>query len=104
MSRVRTLLAAVAAIAMGAGLPGCVTTSGTTLNVQDVQAAAVAACAFLPTATTVASLIAANNPALNTAEAIAAAICAAVTAKSAPLGASGPAVAGVPIRGQFTLQ
>ncbi len=96
----RALLGAALALA----LPGCVTSSGTTLNVQDVQAAAVAACAFLPTATTVASLIAANNPALTTASAIAAAICAAVTAKSAPLGASGPAVAGVPIRGMNTLQ
>lgn len=82
---------------------GCQPAPGQT-TVQQVQAAAVAACAFLPTATTVASLIASNNPTLNTASAIAAAICAAVTAKSAPLGGSGPVVAGVPVKGQFTLQ
>lgn len=67
-------------------------------SVGDVQSIAVKACAFLPTAETVAKIISSNSPALNTSAAIASAICAAVAPKSAS-GASKATVAGVPVEG-----
>lgn len=48
--------------------------------VLDVQAAAVKACGFLPAASSVAEIIAAGNPAVTSAVAIATMICKAVTA------------------------
>jgi len=64
-------------------LGGC-TTNGTQpaggITIQDVQNAAVAACSFLPTAASIASLLTAN-PAVATASQVAALICEAVTAK-----------------------
>lgn len=73
------MLGAALAFFLAAG--GCATssTSGTTITVAGVQAAAQTACGFLPTATSVASLLTAN-PAVATAEAVAAIICGAVTA------------------------
>jgi hypothetical protein len=73
---------------------------------QDVQAAAVAACGFLPTAETVAGIIATGNPIVTTAGAVANAICFAVApAKAAHLAgrqmAVIPSVAGVIIHGKF---
>lgn len=96
----------IGALVLG-GCPSITTNPTPQLNIQSVQSIAVAACAFLPTADTVANLIAANVPALNTAEAIAAAICAAVVPKagaprlSVPPSAA-PTVDGVVIYGGFT--
>ena len=90
-------------------LSGCATTGGLApISIAGVQNAAVAACAFLPTATTVGNIIAAGNPLLTTAEAIAQAICAAVTQAPTVAAKSGrrmmvvqPMVNGVPIQGKF---
>ena len=81
---------------------GCTTGSITpTVVVTDVQQATVALCAFLPTALTVANIIAAGNPALATATEIATAICAAVTPKAAIRNGAVPMVGGVPVAGRF---
>jgi hypothetical protein len=53
------------------------------VDVGTVQADAVAICSYLPTATTVASIISANNPLAITAEAVAQAICNAIAPKVA---------------------
>jgi hypothetical protein len=71
-----------AAMAAFIGLGGCATTSGT-IAVASVQTAAQTACGFLPTAASVASLLTAN-PAVATAEAVAAIICGAVAAVPPP--------------------
>lgn len=89
---------------------GNITAATPTQLVQDVQNAAITTCEFIPTAETVANIIALNNPVLATASGIANAICAAVTQKgpvpvslrrtvnrNAPV----PTVSGVPIHGQF---
>jgi hypothetical protein len=47
-------------------------------KVKQIQAATVEACSFLPTAASVANILAANNPTLITAEGIALAICTAI--------------------------
>ena len=64
-------------------LGACATspTGGTTIggiDIATVQADAVAACSYLPTAATVAAIISANNPVAITAIAVATAICQAV--------------------------
>ena len=90
-------------------LAGCSTlgTGGAPLDltsfIAQVQATSSAVCSFLPTAETVASIIATGNPIVTTANAVANAICAAVApAKAAgKLRASQPAVAGVAIHGKF---
>ncbi len=90
-------------------LGGCATNAGGGFDISAVQNATVAACRFLPTASTVANIIAAGNPLLATAEAIAAAICAAVLPTApAPLppvlarrGVVVPTVNGVVIHGTF---
>ena len=73
-----------------------------TITPADVQAAAVQACGFLPTAATVAGILTAS-PYLATATAVASAICAAVTpTKSASkLGAAVPMVNGVVVHGKW---
>ena len=73
-------------------------------SVSSVQQLAVAVCGFLPTASTVANIIAAGNPLVATGEAIANAICAAVTPaklSGRKLGAIQPMVGGVVIHGRF---
>jgi hypothetical protein len=75
--------------------------TGAPITAADVQAAAVAACGFLPTAATVANIIAAGNPAVATVSTIAQAICSAVTAKGGRLGGAAPNVNGVPVHGRF---
>ena len=75
--------------------------TGAPITAADVQAAAVAACGFLPTASTVANIIAAGNPAVATVSTIAGAICAAVTSKGARLGGVSPNVNGVTVHGRF---
>ena len=83
-------------------MAACATTpGGTGISVASVQSAAVLACSFQPTADTVAGILAVGNPAIATAEAVAAAICAAVTGKAAKRGAAVPTVAGVPVKGSF---
>ena len=67
------LLSATAAV--GLLLGGC-----TTVTLEQIQAAAVAACGFLPTAVQVSSLFPNLNQYTGTATPIAQAICAAVTA------------------------
>ena len=76
--------------------------TGTPITAADVQAAAVAACGFLPTASTVANIIAAGNPSVNTVTTIAQAICSAVVgAKGGRLGGAAPNVNGVAVHGRF---
>jgi hypothetical protein len=97
-------LFAISALMLG----GCATTGGTTsATIVQIQQAAVVACGFLPTVSTVANiLVAPTGPAgvavSMTVEAIAGAICQAVTAKSMKKGGAAPTVYGVPIHGQFT--
>ena len=87
-------------------LGGCATIGGLSApTVAQVQAAAVAACSFLPTAATVANIIAAGNPLVSTAGAIAQAICSALASSnvrsSARLRATQPMVGNVVIHGRF---
>ena len=111
----KVLLVSTAALA----LSGCAqlqTLFGPIINatptqlVQDVENAAVATCSFLPTAETVAGIIAVGNPALATASSIANAICADVVPKTPVVqairktinpNAPVPTVSGVPVRGTF---
>ena len=83
---------------------GCATTSSTDIaaTIAQVQQIAVQICAFIPTAATVAGILATGNPAVATASAAAAAICAAVTpAKAAGKLRGVPTVSGVVIHGRF---
>ncbi len=70
------------AVALGAAgcvasiTPGGVPTIG--LDIATIQADAVLACAYLPTASTIAAIISANNPLTITAEMVAYAICNAI--------------------------
>jgi len=83
---------------------GCGVTNpftGVPITAADVQAAAVSACGFLPTAATVANIIAAGNPTLTTATTVAQAICSAVTAHGGRLGGAAPNVNGVAVHGRF---
>ena len=100
---IRQTLIAVA-LCGGVALAGCVSTSG----VSTIQQTVVAACGFLPTATTIEDIINLNSPVLATATEIAKAICAAVTVKGGAGGptARGPGVGpatvhGVHIHGKF---
>ena len=65
-------------------LAGCATTSGVTTTIQQIQAAAVAACGFLPTAIQIASLFPGVDVYVGTAGAIATQICAVVAATAPP--------------------
>lgn len=97
------LLAAASSLA----LAGCTTTdpvTGEPTQIESVQSAATAGCQFLPTAETVADIVATGDPRLTTASAIARAICAAL-APAAPTGIATlfkapPTVNGVVIRGE----
>jgi hypothetical protein len=97
----RKFMLSTAALAASMALAACATTGSGDITVQDVQGAAVAACSYLPTAASVASLLNANG-AIMTAEAIAQVICAAVTTtQSAKLrGAPGPVTVTVQINGK----
>lgn len=88
-------------LASSAALAACATTGTGGLSIQDVQGAAVAACSYLPTAASVATLLNANG-AIMTAEAIAQVICASVTAtQGAKLKATpGPVTVTVQINGK----
>jgi len=78
--------------------------SETTLaeKVAEVQAQATKICAYLPTATSVAAMISAANPAVIGVSAIAQAICSAVTKQTQSLLTSErPTVNGVQVDGEF---
>ena len=78
------------AFAGSLALAGCNSIPTTTTpTVTDFQNAVVAACGFLPAATTIASIISAN-PAIATGSEIAGIICKAVTTKSAHKGDYAP--------------
>lgn len=79
-------------------LAGCSVFEKASPTIGDVQGVAVKVCAFLPTAETVAAILAAGSPALTTSSAIANAICNAISPKAGP-GAGRATVAGVPIEG-----
>ena len=84
---------------------GCTTTGSLPISITDVQNDAVLACSFLPTAATVANILAAGNPILVTAEAVAQAICAAITPTKTTAKLRGnmvlPEVNGVVIQGSW---
>lgn len=69
--------------------------------IAETQSIATQICRFVPTAQTVANILSAGNPALQTAGSIASAICNAVSATTARRGAVAPNVAGVRIAGHF---
>ena len=87
-------------------LGGCATT-GSNVNaiVEQVRQVAVATCGFLPTVATVVDIIAAGNPLISGASAIASAICAAVNSipprTAGRRGGAVPTVAGVVVHGRF---
>lgn len=77
--------------------------TGAPVTAAQVQAAAVAACGFLPTATTVAGLLT-TSAAVQSASQIAGLICSAITPVTqggARLGGALPTVNGVVIHGKF---
>jgi hypothetical protein len=106
-------LSLACAISLSVALGGCATTPGTisttTSNISAViaavQQAAVASCAFLPTAATVTNIIGAAagvGAATTLATDIASQICSAVSAvKSGKRGAAAPTVNGVAVHGRF---
>ena len=115
MKRLKGFIAA-AGLAGAVALGGCASTGGTgttttsadiTATIQQVQQAAVAACAFLPTTATVANLIGtATGVGAETqlATTIAGQICAAVSATTtsgARRAGAVPTVHGVVIHGRF---
>jgi hypothetical protein len=67
--------------------------------VTQVQQTTASACAFVPTAETVAGIFFSGNAAYQTATAIADAVCRAVSNKSVRRGAGPPKVAGVVVKG-----
>lgn len=111
MKMVRSLVLA-ASIASAAALGGCSSTgqiinpfTQQPISTADVQAAAVAACGFLPTASSVAQVISAaasgsGSSQIATATAVASQICAAVLPKAGKLRGA-PMVNGVVVHGRF---
>ena len=90
-----------------AGCAGTTSVSGVSVpSIGQVQTFVTRLCGYLPTASTVANIIASGAPGLSTAETIAAAICVAVSTPTAQMGPMSraqrvPTVAGVPIYGKF---
>lgn len=98
------ILAAPVAAALSLG--GCASTGGglDPAFVDQVRAAATAACGFLPTAETVLGIIgtiSGTGPIAATVSGIANAICQAVTAKAGARAGSPPMVNGIIIHGRF---
>lgn len=98
----------IIAVAMAVGLSGC---AGTLPPVNDdvativaqVRAIAATTCSFLPTAATIANIFFSGNPALQSAETIAAAICASLVPPPMAFRGKGPYVPrvnGVVVRGR----
>jgi len=90
------MLAGAVALSLG----GCAGVDTATV-ISQVQQATVLACGFLPTATTVANILAAGNPAVSAVSAVATAICTAVTSKGVRRGGAIPNVNGVDVHGRF---
>ncbi len=106
MSKIIIAAALALSLAACSSLPTSITTAVTGINntIAAVQNAAVKACAFQPTESTIEAIIGKFVPGLDTIQAIANQICAAVSAPSvtaARRGRTVPMVAGVPIRGRF---
>jgi hypothetical protein len=103
-SRLKIVLAS---LAMSAAITvGACTDQQTAETIAQVQKNAQLACSFVPTAASVANILAALYPAaqapVGAATAVAQQICGAVTAKSAHRGAAlAPTVAGVVVEGHF---
>jgi hypothetical protein len=104
------LLSAIVAASVGLG--GCSTTGTppiTNINsfIAQVQSTAVAVCAFLPTAGTVAEIITLGNPLVSTVDQIVSSICTAVATTVVPplagtrFGIAPPTVLGVVVHGRF---
>ncbi len=99
---------AFGAIALAA-VAGCATTGGGVGSdtITQIQNAAIKACSFLPTVTTITAILGLHNPTYETVSDIASAICKAVVPAPTPNPLSrtakpaAPTVAGVPIDGQF---
>lgn len=94
------------AMALAVGLAGCGPASddGSTDPIATVQVLVEKTCSFVPTASSVAAMLAANNPAVQGTVAIATAICAAVTRKSVTPGDGSDCygtVNGVCVEGKF---
>ena len=95
-------LSIAAALAAAVTLGGCATNGGGGASVASIQQAAVAACGFLPTAATVAAILAKNNARILDLIGTANAICAAVVpAPHAGRMARIGAVDGVVVHGRF---
>lgn len=102
--RLRFSLTAAAIMLAGATLAGC-NEQQTAENIAKIQTATQTACAFVPTAASVAGILTALYPAagapVGVATQVASQICSAVTAKSARRGGPPPSVAGVVVEGRF---
>lgn len=90
-------------IAFALALSGCVTAEQVEGKIDQVRSYTKIGCAFVPTVATVAKILAAGNPLIDTAKGVADAICTSVT--TAPL-ADGPGdriprVNGIVVKGQF---
>lgn len=100
-------LAIAAALASALSFGGCATVpggvGGGTDTISQVQQIAATVCFFVPTAATIAGILAAGNPALQSASAIATAICNAITAPkmSSRRGAAAPRVGRVAVYGTY---
>ncbi len=83
-------------------LASCATLGVDAGTIAQIQNATVAACAFLPTASTIINILAQNNTQLQSAQAIAIAICQVVVPTAARgLVARPTTVAGVRVDGRF---
>lgn len=101
MRLIRATIVAAALTLGGCATPGGAPAPGPTVGVNDVIALSKTICSFVPTVSTVISLITAN-PAWTSVSDFAVAICNAVTSKSARRSSRGqPMVGGVVIRGRF---
>ncbi len=92
----------VAGPLLALSLASCATLGVDAGTIAQIQNAAVAACGFLPAASTIVNIIGTNSPGLQTAQAIAIAICQAMQPQTARgLIARTPTVAGVRVDGRF---
>lgn len=73
-----TVLAGCGSISGGGGAPGGVTTPDIATIIAQVQSFCKIACGFVPTASTIASILTGGNPGVMAATSISQAICAAI--------------------------
>lgn len=74
-----TVLGGCGSIPGGGGVPGAVTTPDIAAIIAQVQSYCRIACGFVPTATTIASILTGGNPGVMAATSISQAICAAIS-------------------------